>query len=233
MKPKAGILCAVDRELAPFLGHIANDRISRRAMLEIHEGEISGLPLAALYSGVCKVNAAVAAQMLIDRYEVDFIINAGTAGGMDERVRIMDTVVSTESVYHDVAEGILTGFHPWLDRAAFPADGFLLDMARRAAARMNGADRIWFGRMATGEAFIEDEGRGEIMKKYAPLSADMETAAIAHVCHVNRIPFIAVRTITDDAFHRGSGRFEENCARASSRAKNMTIRLLEEIAAAN
>ena len=38
--------------------------------------------VVALFSGVCKVNAAIAAQILIDTYKVDAIINAGTAGGL-------------------------------------------------------------------------------------------------------------------------------------------------------
>ena len=112
---KIGILCAGDSELAPFLPMIENRRISEKAMLQIHEGTIEGVPAAALYSGVCKVNAAVAAQILIDSFGGTHIINAGTAGGMDGRFRIFDTVVTAETAYHDVAEDILTEFHPWLN----------------------------------------------------------------------------------------------------------------------
>ena len=48
---------------------------------------------------------------------------------------------------------------------------------------------VRFGKMVTGEQFIEDDNREAINDVYSPLSVDMETASIAHVCHVNKIPF--------------------------------------------
>lgn len=50
-------------------------------MLKFYEGKIHGIEVAALFSGVCKVNAAIAAQLLIDVFGTDIIINSGTAGG--------------------------------------------------------------------------------------------------------------------------------------------------------
>ena len=70
MLPKIGILCAGDDELAPFLPLLDRRSVRRQAMLTIHEGWISSVPAAALYSGVCKVNAAIAAQVLIDSCRV-------------------------------------------------------------------------------------------------------------------------------------------------------------------
>ena len=66
-------------------------------MLNCYDGEICGVPVTALYSGVCKVNAAIAAQVLIDFFQVGAIINAGTAGGMDERLQVFDTVISIQA----------------------------------------------------------------------------------------------------------------------------------------
>lgn len=78
---KIGILCASDTELAPFLNYIRNYKITEKAMLKFYEGIMKQVDVVAVYSGVCKVNAAVAAQLLIDVYHVDCIINGGTAGG--------------------------------------------------------------------------------------------------------------------------------------------------------
>ena len=95
---KLGILCAGDRELAPFLLMLTEVVRSREALLTVYEGCLDGLETAMLYSGVCKVNAAIAAQVLIDGYGCDAIINAGTAGGMDKSLDLFDTVVGTEVV---------------------------------------------------------------------------------------------------------------------------------------
>ena len=61
------------------------------------------------------------------------------------------------------------------------------------------------------------------------LSVDMETAAVAHVCYVNRIPFLCVRSITDTAEHSGIDNFDRNCETASARAAEVTIGILKMI----
>lgn len=227
---KVGILCAGDDELAPFLPCIEECRTTEKAMLKFYEGRMRGMEVVVLYSGVCKVNAAIAAQLLIDRFSVDRIINAGTAGGMDPGLEIFDTVISTEVCYHDVAQDILTEFHPWMESVFFPADSQLLELSRAAVEKRKPAQRVLWGRMATGEAFITDEGRQKILDAFAPLTVDMETAAIAHVCYVNRVPFIAIRCVTDTASHSGNENFDKNCAKASLIAKNLTEALLQELA---
>ena len=50
-----------------------------------------------------------------------------------------------------------------------------------------------------------------------------------HVCYVNHIPFISIRTITDTAAHSGAGYFEENSKKASIIAKDITVALLKEL----
>ena len=224
---KVGIICAGDREIAPFINHIENVSISEKAMLKLYEGSIHGVNVVALFSGVCKVNAAIATQILIDYFGVNAIINAGTAGGMDVKLQIYDTVISTEIAYHDVAEKILTKFHPWMDSIYFKADTNLLTAARTAVSKLDYA--VYWGRMVSGEAFITDDGRERINNEFAPLTVDMETAAIAHACYVNQVPFISVRTITDTADHSGSGHFEQNCAKASFISKEITLAILDEL----
>lgn len=229
---KVGIVCAGDEELAPFLPLIKNCKITEKAMLKFYQGQIEGLEVVALFSGVCKVNAAIASQLLIDGFGVDRIINAGTAGGMAPGLEIFDTVISTEVCYHDVAPDVLTEFHPWMETVFFPADPELIELSRAAVDRVKPVGKVIWGRMVTGEAFITDQGRQKICHEFAPLTVDMETAAIAHVCYVNDIPFLAIRCITDTAVHSGMDHFEENCARASVIAKDITVALLGEILSA-
>ena len=226
---RIGIICAGDRELAPFLPVIADRHTTQKAMLTFHHGTICGAQVVALYSGVCKVNAAIAAQLLIDYGGADIIINAGTAGGMDPALDIFDTAICTEAAYHDVAANILTEFHPWLNSIYFRADEKLLALSRQAVAALPLEHKVFWGRMVTGESFITDDLRPEINARFAPLTVDMETAGIAHVCHVNGVPFIAIRTVTDNAAHSGSMHFEENCAQAAAIAKDLTVALIERI----
>lgn len=229
MALKVGIICAGDSELEPFLNHIHNCHITEKAMLKFYEGEINNIPVVVLYSGVCKVNAAVAAQILIDSYSVTTIISAGTAGGMEKTIKIFDTVISTQLAYHDVADDILVEFHPWLPSIYFNADEKLLAAAKKIVQNQAVNHPVIFGKMVTGESFIDKNMREIINKKYAPLSVDMESASIAHVCYVNNIPFISIRTITDTASNSGLKNFEQNCDKASIISKDIVLALLEEL----
>lgn len=223
---KIGILCAGDREAAPFFPWIEHCHIREKAMLKIHEGLIENTEVAVLFSGVCKVNAAIAAQVLIDTFGCDAIINCGTAGAMDERLKVFDTVISTEAAYHDVAEGALTRFHPWLESACFKADEALVHLAAKSAGGIHHPGSIYLGRMMTGEQFIEKDACDQINRRYAPLCVDMETASVAHVCYVNRIPFVAVRTMTDVPRDGDEAAFEANCDRASQLSAEIVWQML-------
>lgn len=221
---KIGILCASDTELEPFFKRIVFSETQERAMLKFYSGRVGRSDVVAVYSGVCKVNAAIAAQLLIDCFHVDCIFNAGTAGGMAEHVRLLDTVVSDRMLYHDVAEDVLTEFHPWLKENCFYADRELYSAARKYSETSDFP--MLFGTMVTGEQFIEKEKRDEINRKFSPLSVDMETAGVAHVCFVNGVPFLSVRTITDTASHAGIENFEKNCEKASERSAEIVLGIL-------
>lgn len=229
MKMRIGILCAGDSEVVPFINMLDEYIITEKAMLKFYEGKIEGIDIVTLFTGVCKVNAAIATQILIDTYGCNIIINAGTAGGMDDSLKIFDTVISNEVAYYDVDDDILTEFHPWLDSIYFKADKRLLNLAKKAISNFNTNHNIVFGKMVTGEKFIEDERREFINIKYEPLSVDMETASVAHVCYVNKIPFIAIRTITDTSSHSGIDEFEKNCDKASQISANLVKAMLREV----
>lgn len=153
----------------------------------------------------------------------------GIAVGMNPKLKIFDSVISTEAAYHDVAPDILTEFHPWLESVYFKSDPELLNLTHKALDKIDTEGKVYWGRMVTGEAFIENEGRKKINEQFAPLTADMETASIAQVCYVNNIPFISIRCITDTAAQSGDGYFEENCEKASIIAKDITVALLKEL----
>lgn len=225
---KIGIVCAGKRELAPFLNVLENDNKILKSMLVFHEGKLAHVSVVLVESGICKVNAAVASQILIDTFHVNLIINAGTAGGMDEKLQIFDTVIATDLCYHDVAFDILTDAHPYMDSVFFKVDPLLIEKAKGIVEKEKLLN-VYFGRIVTGEAFITQEGREKINKEFAPLAVDMESASVAHVCYVNNIPFMVIRTITDTPTHSGLNNFEENCVKASNIACDITISILKEL----
>lgn len=71
--PRCGaILCAAEEELAPFLPHLAEEQRLSRAMLTLHIGRIGGLRMVLAATGMCKVNAALAVQTVLDTISPGF-----------------------------------------------------------------------------------------------------------------------------------------------------------------
>ncbi|MDT3496549.1 5'-methylthioadenosine/S-adenosylhomocysteine nucleosidase [Bacillus toyonensis] len=198
-------------------------------MLTFHSGTYENVEVVALYCGVCKVNTAIAAQILIGKFNVTHIIVTGVAGAIDKVLKIGDTVISAEIAYHDVDEGILTEYHPWMESVYFKMDSKLLELSRAVIENNQFTQNVYFGKIVTGEAFISESSRTEIISKYNPLCVDMETASIAHVCYANTIPFIAVRSITDTEETSGIEVFEDNCVSASHHSIHFVKKLLESL----
>lgn len=224
---RIGIIGPSEREIMPFVQQISNKKSETKAMLTFYCGEYENVEVVALYCGVCKVNAAIATQILIDKFEVTHVIATGAAGAIDNELSIGDTVISTETAYHDVDEGILTEYHPWMKSIWFEADTALLELCEKMIENNEFPNKVVFGKIVTGEAFISESGRSEMISKYNPKCVDMETASIAHACHVNKIPFIAIRSITDTEDECGKEAFESNCATASDKSIEIVKRILK------
>ena len=226
--PKIGILCAVERELKPFLDKMGPSDSFEKALLTFHEGSLGGVPVLAVACGVGKANAAMAVQILIDR-GADTVIVSGTAGAMARDIHIFDTVVCTEVVYHDMDGDILVKYHPWLERPVFASDENLVELAKASVGDV--PQKVHFGLATTGDSFIDMDGRHSINETFRPLCVEMETAAAAQVCYANKIPFIAIRSISDSETDHGEDVFERNCDKASYHSYLMARAILSRLAA--
>ena len=159
-------------------------------------GQAGANTLILMESGIGKVNAAVGATTLIRCCHPDAIISTGCAGGIDERLNVMDVVVSTAVAYHDV---IIPGCEPGQVQgfpARFDCDVRLL---RAATAIPNPTTPIHAGLICSGDQFISDHGQLSQIKSQHPdaLAVDMESAAIAHTCFLHNLPFLSFRILSD------------------------------------
>jgi adenosylhomocysteine nucleosidase len=127
-----------------------------------------------------------------------------------------------------VAEGVLTEYHPWMPDHYFHVDRRLLRLFESVIDKAKLPQAVYFGTLVTGEAIIEQEGRDIINERFQPLCVDME-AAIAHVCYVGKIPFAAVRSISDTEENSGQESFAKYCGVASKNSFKVVELLLEHI----
>ena len=153
--------------------------------------------------GIGKVNAALGAQQMISEFRPDVIISSGCAGGNGDDVNVQDVVVSTELCYHDVYCGTAIDHSTQYGQvqgmpARFQADPRLLAKARQLADGDH-ALAIHPGLIVTGDWFVDSKEKMRDIIAHFPeaRAVDMESAAIAHACHLNKVPFISFRVVSD------------------------------------
>lgn len=198
-----GIIGAMQEEVQSLIEEMEGAQKTEWASMEFYQGVLCGREVVIVRSGVGKVNAAVCAQILVDRFGVKALINTGIAGSLDADIDIGDMVISTDAVQHDVDAttfGDPVGQVPRLDVFAFPADPVLVEKAVEANREANSDIRTFTGRIVSGDQFISDNGVKErLVKNFGAKCTEMEGAAIAHAAYLNRISCVIIRAISDKA----------------------------------
>ena len=149
----------------------------------------------ACIGGVGKVNAAMAAQLLISLYKPDLVLNAGVAGCF-ENVPIGTLVLAEGFLQHDVDTSPLgdpVGLVSTVNRVIFPTSE--LEKARAAMDKVGLPYRT--GLVATGDIFVNHCDRAHwIHDTFHPLLCEMEGGAVAQVCWRNEVPFMSLKCRT-------------------------------------
>ncbi len=205
-KTKIGIIGAMKVEVKDLISAMANKKKTRIARMDFYEGRIEGVRVVVVQSGIAKVHMAVCAQILIDRFGVTHLINTGVAGSLNKNVNIEDVVVSTELVHHDLDAtpvGFELGEVPGCP-VYFPSHKkltkFFMRVIGDVAQTISPQTTVHQGRIASGERFVaEAADKRRIVKHFDALATEMEGASLAQVAWLNRIPFVVLRSISDNA----------------------------------
>jgi adenosylhomocysteine nucleosidase len=229
-----GIISPTYMELQPFLKVLEDVKEYQSGMTKMYSGTYKGLEIACVRSGMGKVNAAVATQKLIDTFKMDFLILSGVAGAIDPSLRIGDVVINDKVAYHDVDnQMVLIDSYPKMKDQWFYSDKKLLKIFDTVITEIKDKEdfkyEVLTGLGVTGEQFITEDGRDDIIERFHPMSVDMETGAIAHVAYINEVSFASIRSITDTPFDSGFGTFLENVEVASENAVSVLEMFLDTI----
>lgn len=198
-----GIIGAMEEEVEALKEAMEIRKTEEVAGMVFCEGVLCGKDAVVVRSGIGKVNAGICAQILVDHFDVDMLINTGIAGSLDARIDIGDIVISTDAVHHDMDATIFgdpAGQVPRMDTLAFPADGVLVEKAKAANEKANPEIRTFTGRVASGDQFISSaEAKERIVSMFHPLCTEMEGAGIAQAAYLNKVSYVIIRAISDKA----------------------------------
>ena len=159
------------------------------------EGTIKNNTIILMQCGIGKVNAAAGAVEMIHNFAPDCIISTGVAGGIDSCLNVMDVVVSSRIVYHDVWCGVGNAYGQIQGLPLYFTGNETLF---QCAISLDTETAIHGGLICSGDKFITDRQELETIKANFPegLAVDMESASIAQVCHLYEVPFISFRIIS-------------------------------------
>lgn len=198
-----GIIGAMSEEVALLKDEMQAEEIIEKAGMSFYKGELCGQKVVVVQSGIGKVNAALCAQILVDVFAVDTLINTGIAGSLDARIDIGDIVISTDAVQHDVDAttfGDPLGQVPNMDTFAFPADEKLAALAKEVNESVNPEIKTFTGRIVSGDQFISSKAvKDRLINRFQAMCTEMEGAAIAHAAYLNKVSCVIIRAISDKA----------------------------------
>lgn len=231
---KIGIIAAENAEMMA-IKEIMND-IKEETIynLVFTLGNINNKECVLVECGVGKVNAARTTQILIDKYSVDYVINVGSAGGVNKELNILDIVIGDKLVQYDFdisgagnyEKGEICGTGKF-----FEADGRLVELSKEIIENMEGRDfNIVVGAIGSADLFCTDPNLGaKTREEFGVECVEMEGAAIAQVCMLDSIPFLVIRGVSDSPNGNNDIDFHTYLGIVSNRVASILKQLVSKI----
>lgn len=224
---KIGIIVAMDKEMALLKPQLGGTTDVSANGFDFHIGTLGGHQIIACKCGIGKINAAIGAMTLIDMFHPSMVINTGVAGSTgkgENPAGILDVVLADHIAFHDVWCGPGT---KWGQAAGCP-EAFECPLPESVAAQIGARH----GLLASGDTFIDTQEQMSEVLAHQPeaVAVDMESGAIAQVCHIKDVPFACLRVISDTPGSEGNAvaydAFWENAPEKTFEAVEKLLKLL-------
>ncbi|RDU69903.1 5'-methylthioadenosine/adenosylhomocysteine nucleosidase [Helicobacter cholecystus] len=197
---KIAILGAMREEITPFLKkfpHYTQEEVGGNTFYKI---PYNGNELILAYSKIGKVHSALSASTMILKFNCEKLIFSGVAGGLNPKLKVGDLIIASKLCQYDVditAFGHPLGFIP--QSSVYIDSDHSLNQIAKEVAQQKGID-LMEGVIASGDSFIaSSEKKKWLIENFQADAVEMEGASVANVCHLLKIPFCILRSISDSA----------------------------------
>ncbi len=232
---KTLIMGALDEEIDGIYAAMKDRRELKAGAFTVYSGKLYKEEILLCRCGIGKVNSAAATSAALSVIGgVNRVINTGVAGGIGKGIKRGDVVLGTRTVQYDfdaTADGKRKGQIEGFDSEFFDGDTYMIEKMERALS----AENIPYhkGIIASGDKFIADNDVADgLNAEFGAISCEMESAAIAQVCALYGVPFLAMRAISDNGGDGAVESFYEFLHRAANnnaRAINEFFRAESEL----
>ena len=225
---RAILIAAMGQEIRPFCDRATHlGDVHHVGNAKMQQGQIDGVDVVLVRCGIGLVNSASATVAALHRWNPDLVISVGSAGGLQGKVSRGDVVASTELTYSTadaVAFGYVMGQVPGMP-VNFAADA-------EALAMLRDQDGVVLGQIVSGDVFVSGYLLDSIIFEFPQTSAvDMESTAVAQVCHSYEVPFISIRGISDMCGVDASSEHDDYLDDVAERSAKAVVGLLTRVGA--
>lgn len=231
---KIGIIAAEKEEMIAIKKIMENVSEKKVYNLIFYVGSIHNKQCILVECGVGKVNAARTTQVLIDKFNIDYLINVGSAGSTSTKLNIEDIVIGKELIQYDFdltqigdyEKGEICGVGKY-----FYSDKNLIQICEKTIQDMKNKDfNIKIGRIGSADLFLGDPEKAiKVGEEFGIECLEMEGAAIGQVCFLDKIPFLVIRGISDTPNGNNKIDFHTYLKAASKRAGEILEKLISKI----
>jgi adenosylhomocysteine nucleosidase len=239
---RIAVLGALDQEIAILLDSLKEKKEVQHGGLTFYTGKLNGQEVVIGKSGVGKVNAAYSTAILLDHFTPKQLIFTGVAGGLHPESLPGDIVIGTKLIQTDFGQIDSVGFKisPFrklsggrYDDLYIYSDPILIQQAEAAAKQVifipisNRSPRVFSGVIATADVFVSNQATAnQLYTDYQALATEMEGAAVAHLCRTLGVPFIVLRSCSDNANQVARVSFNQFVRAAAINSAGIVLQLL-------
>ena len=244
-----GVLGAFPPELVLLRSKMEDRKDTVIAQTMFSKGILNGKSIVLAQTGIGKVNAAITTTLMIEHFKPNEIVFSGIAGGIDTTLSPGDIVIGTEVKYHDYGAiedaGMIytptkNPYNMVENPIIFTCDSALVQKAIAISKsltfekvkRENGSflPTISKGVIVTGDVFVASEiATKRLRKDLNAAVTEMEGAAIAQTCYQQKIPFLIIRSLSDNANKKASADIKNFYQIAAENAAIMVMGIVGKI----
>jgi adenosylhomocysteine nucleosidase len=241
---RIAIVGAMPEEIRLLLDRLEKPKQVKHGGVLFYLGKLKGKEVVILKSGIGKVNASYTSTVLFEKFKISHVIFTGVAGGLHPDSYPGDLVISEAVFHHDYARELENNYEVRATRNLentqnnplfFKSDSLLLGLAKKATRKISFSDvnnrnpKVFVGNIATGDSFISNHAKAKwLYENFDALAVEMEGAALAQICFIKNVPFLIIRSCSDNANNQAHLDFQSFVKPAAENAIKLVLGIFEE-----